>query len=882
MQKSRRRRRKHDADPQDDAPVRQHAAQGDSRVDQPGSGASAMRPGVARCDAVPDAHILDLPTETLFDILGRLDPCDLVAVGATCRVLEDHAQSDDLWRPLYRTAFGVDAPPPEHQDYRAFGKNVRWLYVVGLLSASTRKHSHWMATARRHVGHAVIDKGKVVRSGEFTMRGGRFDEFDRLILDGYGAEINTQNADGTRIVSEGVWSKGRLVGPARVQHDKVTVRCGRFVDGLADGQGRMSIEPNGDTYDGEFRAGKRHGFGTYVWGATQQFCIGEWANDVQNGRVIVSRLPDGHGPYAGTLRDEQLHGFGVMRLADASLSEALYQSKSGDAKGGKTLYSIWRASTMGTSVEVVRDEKANAERRRTLVVARSLDGDCVSNVDDDDAPLAYNSPLASNVIKSDEAQSSAAATVVRCFDDGTVICRHLRSARFEHPDGTLIVGQRGHIALLAISERFPDRRLAGARLYANDFVRPGSTMPPEAAALVRFSFGGLVARAKSWQARLYHLYLTSSHCHLDRHVVRAISAAIKLRTYREASKGASNTDPTDWVARDEAHAAKRVEAIERYGHYPFGLAFHNDDDDHEKGRMVVKCFLVGGTTPVAMRECVFLSTGRLYHETTFVQKWRDHAFGGHTDPQTGEPVSETLVHWRPWMADVPPRLLANIVRDTTVSHALPPHPTSENAILANVRYGLAIALDRLEIRGIDCVLRVFDPTYASGKKARNAAKEQVNVACNADSPLIRGFDGATLRNAELRHPTWSPRGRWASRDVALADLDPTLDGTIGEHERPGAAPLDHWTSHGVIHTILISPSFMGAHLSDVFFLGHRLSEASFVGARLLRCVFVGCDFDRCLFTRATLGQCAFYECTRAGQPCTTDAALAQIRQTGSL
>lgn len=113
---------------------------------------------------------------------------------------------------------------------------------------------------------------------------------------------------------------------------------------------------NGDEYEGEFRQGKRHGFGVYVEFVTKNQYEGDWADDQRHGKGILSskcngyiydgewqhdmRCGRGHSSlknvetYTGNWARNSFHGSGIYSNADGDIydGEWCYGAKHGLGK----------------------------------------------------------------------------------------------------------------------------------------------------------------------------------------------------------------------------------------------------------------------------------------------------------------------------------------------------------------------------------------------------------------------------------------------------------------------------------------------------------------------------------------------------------------------
>nr|UMO79742.1 F-box domain containing protein [Pandoravirus aubagnensis] len=761
--------------------------------------------------------IADLPVELVECISAHLRGPDLAALACTCRVLAEVAGTDRLWRATFERDFGITYPPSEHADHAYYGKTIQWLY--GLVATPVGR----LRTAPNGTltGRIVAADGVTRRSGEFSLHIG--DAGDATVsLDGYGATvqrdaIGDDGAPQTWSVREGVFRDDQIVG--RMRH-------------LGDGtkENGSALIDYAYCFRGGSLDGKDHGFGV-THHSDGHVHFGEHSAEHYDGRCLL--LSGAYDAYSGQLIKDTFSGYGVALDRDTGVTVEQYRTGDGSAWG------IMRATT----------QSAHAWR-----VARAP---CYMNDDN----------------QSVDGQPSFASVEI-VYSAPTTRTSYLSASggaweRFEHRGHTLVLHDNTPV-FLAISDNHPT--LAGLRVFGNvDGVNEMALV-----AVVRDTQGKDNNNASATSRWSDPLRRDCDVWPLGGPATTSLDHVTAIAYLDSISDGDANALPRD--VRKDTDGAPRDLALRE----PFGVPLVDND-----GAFSVRCFITGLRTEAF--ECVFAPNGLLYSIDGF-SLWEAlcTSIGAPlTDPCTGDilvPDIPQLV-WQRWMESVPITLLAPAVREAFRRWA------SLSSSSLTKRGGSCACpslhmndlvrkwiVDALEVPLFDVahILGNLDKRTLEGSGIGPAVASTLVDSTLLVRPPVIGWDHTKLAHVEFQHPLWDPRGPWrfGSPPTELMPDDPTL----ADYERdPNAAPAAYLGSHGVIRVALSQPSFVGAHLRDVFFIGQDLLGASFVGATLDRCAFIGCTLDDWRLLDASLIMCGFHDCRINRLPVATMAEAAGDR-----
>ena len=109
---------------------------------------------------------------------------------------------------------------------------------------------------------------------------------------------------------------------------------GSCTDGKASGSGRLIWRGSygTTTYTGQFRGGREHGHGTFVWQSGNRY-KGQWRNGKRHGRGTF-RWKDG-ATYRGSWRQNKPHGYGALKWANGRITKGNWNKGCFGKRGGR-------------------------------------------------------------------------------------------------------------------------------------------------------------------------------------------------------------------------------------------------------------------------------------------------------------------------------------------------------------------------------------------------------------------------------------------------------------------------------------------------------------------------------------------------------------------
>ena len=145
---------------------------------------------------------------------------------------------------------------------------------------------------------------------------------------------------------EGEWKDGQKHGQGKYTYTNGTTYKGEFKDGKKHGKGKYTYA-DGRTYEGEWKDGKKHGKGknTYADGRTYE---GDWKDGKRHGQGKYT-YADG-GTYEGECKDGTQHGEGKFTYPDGRTYEGDWENGKKHGSGvetidGKDKFALWEYDT---------------------------------------------------------------------------------------------------------------------------------------------------------------------------------------------------------------------------------------------------------------------------------------------------------------------------------------------------------------------------------------------------------------------------------------------------------------------------------------------------------------------------------------------------------
>ena len=184
---------------------------------------------------------------------------------------------------------------------------------------------------------------------------------------------------------------------------------GRFVNGVREGQGKMSLN-NGNVYEGAFSANKMQGEGTMTYSNGDRY-VGAWSNDQPSGRGKYY-FKTGER-YEGTFLNGKFEGNGVMRYPDGVYYSGGWVSNKKHGIG----------KLVGANGEVIKEGQWNMGKFTASQTGSS-----------------QNAPVTTTTRPNKPAASAGKPDLNGLRNCNSVFCRN-GQGHFSYPDGSRWVGE---------------------------------------------------------------------------------------------------------------------------------------------------------------------------------------------------------------------------------------------------------------------------------------------------------------------------------------------------------------------------------------------------------------------------------------------------------
>ncbi|XP_067931555.1 alsin-like [Watersipora subatra] len=175
-------------------------------------------------------------------------------------------------------------------------------------------------------------RGQMHGEGQLMWADGRVytGQFDSGEISGYGKM--TSKINGKLETMKGYWSQGKLHGFARTRFANGDSYIGFYRDNLYHGHGMLKQRSTMSIYVGEWKNGKRHGYG--VMDSQGEKYLGQWCKDMKHGAGLHITLDDYY--MEGNFSNNKLVGQGLVISSDDTYYEGTFTG-AGDVNGKGTM-----------------------------------------------------------------------------------------------------------------------------------------------------------------------------------------------------------------------------------------------------------------------------------------------------------------------------------------------------------------------------------------------------------------------------------------------------------------------------------------------------------------------------------------------------------------
>ena len=135
-------------------------------------------------------------------------------------------------------------------------------------------------------------------------------------LDSLSFRTSETHVDAMGNTYQGEWKSGKKHGRGQIEYANGNKYVGDWVEDMATGEGTFTWI-NGDRYEGQFKEGRRDGKGWYLFANGDQY-VGSWVDDKKAGQGVSSWGPGSvwtGDKYEGEYLDDKKHGKGTLVFA---------------------------------------------------------------------------------------------------------------------------------------------------------------------------------------------------------------------------------------------------------------------------------------------------------------------------------------------------------------------------------------------------------------------------------------------------------------------------------------------------------------------------------------------------------------------------------------
>ncbi|MFH1878622.1 MAG: hypothetical protein ABH883_07450 [Candidatus Omnitrophota bacterium] len=213
------------------------------------------------------------------------------------------------------------------RNYMDTGKvDDRWAYLALEIALKARRLDESSALPHLTMAQVFIEMGELDKASERIKQAARLDPGNDDVAK-LARVLRAHSAAHTGGLMTGIDNIEAIEYPDGASY------VGGVRKGKRTGYG-IYAENGGASYIGVWKDDKKDGHGTYSWSDGQKY-TGEWSNDVRTGHGEYF-WPDGH-EYTGQFLDNKKHGHGVLKWPDGTVYTGEFRNDSINGHGKKYL-----------------------------------------------------------------------------------------------------------------------------------------------------------------------------------------------------------------------------------------------------------------------------------------------------------------------------------------------------------------------------------------------------------------------------------------------------------------------------------------------------------------------------------------------------------------